>query len=428
MTLNTRDIGSQVQNPAFCSLLTFVGDEKSLRRAFWNRRRNRVDDLFSGGTTEAEERTALDVLLRADSGAECRHYIRSFGWDRLDDELVEDQVTRWAQHVGVQHAHDAHLVAKFVRWSVGATVDVPIDSQVAHYRVVWQSLSRGRRRQIAAWLIRERATLIAAGVRMEFIGRRNQLESFRALVAVAAEDEAIGSDDLLFVRWQAHYSVRFAEQLREGQVRLLVTTLQDLVDPDLPDVCRHALFDLYQGIFLRTINAIREVIAVVGAADQRQRFDRFLELRRVFIDAFPQTGTTPGIIDQIANSIGAVETSLDGISAALSNVGDSLSNITFAALLNEIEDDEARNAINALGQASLLDSLPFGMRSELCRRCLTGTTDDDDEAEINRVLRNTWPESLCERYLLVSTLTWEALSFSIDGDESDDLEALLSNV
>jgi hypothetical protein len=29
---------------------------------------------------------------------------------------------------------------------------------------------------------------------------------------------------------------------------------------------------------------------------------------------------------------------------------------------------------------------------------------------------------------LVSALTWDALSFSFDGDETDNLEALLSNV
>lgn len=428
MSLSTRDIGAQPQNPGYRSLLTFAGDEKSLRRAFWNRRRNRIDDLFSGGTSEADERDALAVLLKSDSGAECRHYIRAFGWSRFDNELIEDQVTRWAQQIGTQHLQDAHLVARFVRWSVGATTDVPLADQVDRYGKVWGSLSVERRREIAAWLVRRRAALIDAGVRMEYIGVRNQLESLRGLIAVAENDDSVVTDDLRFVRWQAHYAVRFAEQLRQGQVRLLVTTLQDLVNPDFPNVRRNALFDLYQSAFLRTLNAIREAIVVLGSSDQRQRFDRFLEVRRVFIDAFPTTTPTPGLLEQIANALGAITNTLDGIATTLGDIGDRIAGITFSGLLNEIEDDEARETINRLGQNGLLDALPFGMRVELCHRCLTGTTDDDDEAAINRVLRNTWPDSLCERYLLTSALTWEALSFSIDGDESDELETMLSDV
>jgi hypothetical protein len=428
MTLNTKEIGLQPQNLGFRSLLSFVGNEKSLRRAFWNRRRNRVQNLLDGGTSEEEERAALDVLLKADSGAECRHYIRHFGWDRLDDELIEEQVTRWAQHTGLRHAQDADIVARFVRWSVGATTDVPVNDQVTRYREIWNSLSLVRRRQIAAWLIREREALIAAGARMEFAGRPNGLESLRALVAVATDDQAVVSEDLHFVRWQAHYSVRFAEQLREGQVRLLVTTLMDLVDPSLANVRRHALLDLYQRVFLRTVGAIREVIGILGSTDQRQRFERFLEMRREFVDAFPATQPSEGLIAQLANAIGAAAESIQGISAALNEVADRISSITFAGLLNELEDDNARAAINALGRADVLDALPLGMRIELCRRCLVGTTDDDDETAINRVLRNTWRDSLFERYLLVSALTWEALSFSIDGDESDALEEMLSNV
>ncbi len=428
MTITTADITGQPQNIGFRSVLTYVGNERSLRRAFWIHRRNRVDTLFSGPTSEEDERTALRVLLKADSGAECRYYIDFLKWGRLDDELVEAQVTDWAHHVGVQHAQDANLVARFVRWSVGDTTDIPLRDQRERYRNVWQGLSIGRRRQIASWLVAERARLIACGARMEFIGRPSRLESFHAIVEVANEDDAIRSDDLLFVQWQAFYASRFAEQLRDGQVRLLVTTLQDLIDPDLPDIRRHALFDLYQNLFLGTIEAIRLAIVALGSTDQRLRFDRFLELRRRFTEEFPETEPTPTEIEELARDIDAVRASLDGIATALAAAGDAVAGITFAALLNELEDDEARDAINELGEAGRLEALPLPMRVELCQRCLLGTTDDDDEQAINRVIRNTWPQSLCERYLLVSALTWEALSFSIDGDESDELDTLLSSV
>jgi hypothetical protein len=428
MTINTNQIGDQPFNAGFRSVLGFVGNERSLRRAFWNRRRERVRDLFDGGTSEAEERIALSVLLRADSGAECRHYIRAFTWDRFDDELVEQQVTEWAQHIGIQHAQDAHLVARWVRWSVGSTSNVPLEDQVARYQRVWGGLSVRRRQDLASWLVGNRATLISAGVRMELVGRPNQLASFRSLVEIAASDPAVGNDDLRFLQWQAFYAPRFAEQLRDGQVRLLATTLLDLVNPDLPNVRRRALFDLYQGLFDRTFRALREVIESLGNAEAQQRFQRFMEARRVFIDSFPETQPTPAIIGEVARAIGAVAASLDGIAATLADVGERVGGINIDSLLNETEDDDARATINELGRAGLLDALPLNMRVELCRRCLEGFTDSDDEQAIHRVIQNTWPASLCERYLLVSALTWDALSYSFDGDETDNLEALLSNV
>ncbi len=428
MTINTNQIGDQPFNFGFRSVLKFVGDESSLRRAFWNHRRERVSNLFDGGTSEEEERAALAVLLRADSGAECRHYIRSFTWSRFDDELVEQQVTEWAQHIGVQHAQDAHMVARFVRWSVGPTTNVPLDDQIARYRSVWGALSVGRRLDLASWLIENRASLISIGVRMELIGRPNQLASFRELVKIAAADDTVGSDELRFLQWQAFYALRFAEQLRDGQVRLLATTLFDLVDPDLPDVRRRALFDLYQGLFDRTFRALREVIASLGNAEARQRFQRFMEARRIFLDSFPETQPTPALIGEVARALGAVAASLDGIAATLAEVGDRVGGINLDSLLNETEDDLARAAINELGRADLLDALPLNMRVELCRRCLEGFADSDDEQAVHRVIQNTWPASLCERYLLVSALTWDALSYSFDGDETDNLETLLTNV
>lgn len=430
MTLSTDEIGSLAliaSDPGSRSVRLYCGSNTSLRHAFWRHRRTRIDDYFSGSTSAEEEQAAFGVLQKTDSGPEARHYLRHITWDRMDDDFEEQVLTEWAQLAGTRMAQEVNQVARFVRNSIGAMNDATIEEQTAQYRQVWSGLSAGRRREIARRLGDDRVAMIGSALRQELMGRASRVETFRrAILETIADDADIVTHDLQLTRWQAFYVPSFADQLNAGEVRRLTTMLSDLVDPDLPVERREALFELYRMLQPET-DAIERVIGQLGNATMAARYQRYLEARDAFLQNFSLTAPTPGLVDEILRALGEVGDRFDTLVDVVGGIGDAVGGITLDGLMNGVADDEARNAINELA-GNDLPHLPMTMRIELCQRCLAGSTDDDDEQAIRRVLANTPGERLAERFLMVAALTWEALDSSFDGDEYDQLERLLTEV
>lgn len=181
-------------------------------------------------------------------------------------------------------------------------------------------------------------------------------------------------------------------------------------------------------MFFDVLRAFRVAIDAVGSATESERFNRFMEIRRAFLDAFPATNPPPaGVPSDLARGLGAIATTLEELTAAVNTVADSIRALNIGDLLGTNEDNRARAVVDDLSTAALLPSLPLPLRAQLCRSLLEGNTDDDDEDAVNLVVRHTWAASLCERYLLVSHVAWEVLE-GMDGDQYDTLEALLSSV
>jgi hypothetical protein len=57
---------------------------------------------------------------------------------------------------------------------------------------------------------------------------------------------------------------------------------------------------------------------------------------------------------------------------------------------------------------------------------LSGSTDDDDENAINRVMEAAKAYDKAELYQLAAAATWESLYSSFNGDEYDSLENTLN--
>jgi hypothetical protein len=104
-----------------------------------------------------------------------------------------------------------------------------------------------------------------------------------------------------------------------------------------------------------------------------------------------------------------------------------LTNLTLDELLGETADDEARQIANDLASQNRLALLPFRSKSGLVSAMLDGFSDDDDEQAIFHVFTHTKQQSPAEAAQLLAAATWEALSFSFDGQEYDDLEKLFSS-
>jgi len=100
-------------------------------------------------------------------------------------------------------------------------------------------------------------------------------------------------------------------------------------------------------------------------------------------------------------------------------------------ILNNIANDIARDVTDGLDsigtdRGSHIAFLPFAYKVPLIGDMLKGSTDDDDEQAILRILRTSKSRSRAEYCQLVASAGWEQFDSSFDGSEYGDLETLFS--
>ncbi|MCA3325015.1 MAG: hypothetical protein INF75_18095 [Roseomonas sp.] len=100
--------------------------------------------------------------------------------------------------------------------------------------------------------------------------------------------------------------------------------------------------------------------------------------------------------------------------------------LTLAGFLKEDGDDKARDLVNVLFGLNALGHLPTRVKLDAINACLDGNTDDDDEQAILKILQAAKDLEPAELWQVASSATWEALDFSIDFTENDELVALLA--
>lgn len=85
----------------------------------------------------------------------------------------------------------------------------------------------------------------------------------------------------------------------------------------------------------------------------------------------------------------------------------------------------ARNFVSSAKSQNWLDRVAARIKAMAIQACIDGWTIDDDEIAILSCLSAAKAYDQAELYQLAAGATWEALYSSIDGDEYDQLEALL---
>ena len=99
-------------------LCTLTGDT-SIRSAVWQKRLSRIESLFDGGTSEEDEDKAIDVLNRAAGGAALSWLMTKLGWDRLDDDLDEADLTKLAERLRLVKDRDEYTVDRLLWFVAG---------------------------------------------------------------------------------------------------------------------------------------------------------------------------------------------------------------------------------------------------------------------------------------------------------------------
>jgi hypothetical protein len=130
----------------------------------------------------------------------------------------------------------------------------------------------------------------------------------------------------------------------------------------------------------------------------------------------------------IAAAINSVATTIGELRTAIINLPDAVAGIiNLPNLMGTDDDDRARNAITQIDSQGALARASFDVKDKLVKALLNGSTDDDDELGIIRIMEAAKAYDQAELYQLAASATWESLYTSFNGDEYDNLENVLNN-
>jgi hypothetical protein len=398
-----------------------------------------IERRFSGGTSEEEEDEALAILLSCSRADDLIDLVNKLTWDRLDDELDESDLTRIMDRLQVLLDRRDYLVGFLLRWFFLVENErLPnID-----FQNVLEPFSASRtaevRHSFAEQSLNQRDTVLDGIAHMALRELPTYAREFKLVLDRAAGSEQYRAPELQRLSWEVFYTDLICTQLARGEYRLLQQTLIDLFNPgsqQFPFPERNvALFNMLRR-WDRHFVAMERLISVLGSERQKADVRRYMETRKLFMDNFPVQQQPPaqptGFLAAIQQAIQSITTTLTGVAGTFQDLVGSvqaivtvIENIGKDQLLGNIEDDEARAAVNTMSSVNLLTLLPALYKSELINRMLDGPTLDEDEDAILTILRETKTRSPAEFLQLTASATWEALDTDFNGEQYDQLEAL----
>jgi hypothetical protein len=262
--------------PGPVSVLSWAkGHDKSVVSGIWRHQVGAIQKMFQKiwETDEALEDKALNILLKAGSYAELAFMVNRLTWDVLDDELDEQDNTQIAERLSVLRDPVEHTVDGVFRGlslSPEAFPDTPVATITQSVQQRLGFLGDPGRMRLANDLLARRVPLLDAIALFALRGRPTRSRELEILlVDLAARTPALQSG-LGGLRWEAFYENRVCVQLEQARYRMLVATLPDMMDPNLPVEQRLALFD--------TLNrrddefrAMQTFIGVLGTVEPTNR-------------------------------------------------------------------------------------------------------------------------------------------------------------
>lgn len=409
----------------------------SLKTAARQLRLNGVKDALAFGVFDEEKARAL--LLGSGSAGTMLYVLRRVTWATLDDFLNETVIDEFAKRL--QRLLDRRSVVLDILEGIFGDPTrlhtVPMDDLRARFRGHFGRLTLNGRRGFADRLLARRGAILDS----VFITQMRGLEPHQLeLCMVIEETAALGGhrpDELARLSWEVRYLALIAHQLESGEGGALLNRLPDLVDPDLPHGQRTALFDMLRRAD-PVIDAMKLVIDTLGSTRQQNDMRAFRERVHLFLAPFPQgppASPTPEDVEALANALGVVTDQLDELRRAVQDAASELASLTLPDLLGTEDDDRAVDVIGKLHSQGRLAPIPAAMKSTMINSLTDGSTGDDDETAILRVLKQTLrarPEagrqSKAEFLQLIVAARFEMLDESLDGAEHDEFMALLESL
>lgn len=386
-----------------------------------------VKNLFRGGTSEADEDRALELILSIPRARQMINSLNAITWDALDDELDEADLTQIIRRAQDLLDTRDYVVGSLLKYYFLADLD-----EVVSFPAVRLSTppSYGFAADYGQDVLARSSEITAGLGRRALRGIPTGIIEFRTVLQVISQTLPRKADDLATLSWNAFYTEQICSQLAAGRYKLLLQMLPEMFKNggDFPSQRGPALFNMLRQ-WDSAFEAMRVVIDEIGTVEQKASMARFMDTKRAAMSKFPGPNAAPGLIAkaiaEVVAAIGEVGNTIEDLIKAIQNISDSIANFQAQGVLGKGMSGQAVSLTNRLSSEKKLAILPVSFKSELMARLLNdGWVEDEEEQAVLTILRDTKELGIAEFLQLAGSATWETLDDRFNGTEYEQLEDL----
>jgi hypothetical protein len=401
----------------------------SLRQNIMKAKARRIYNLADGATGDDEEDEIRNIMVGSENSYELIRMVGAIdGWAGLDDELPEGHLDPIARQLAQVLDQRDYVVYQLIRRYL-ILLDYQASPNLGDCFAKLMQWPREFQPAEFDILLSRKGELLKGITSATMRDRKNMVDAARIDPNVIRQYLAAArhrSNELVALMFEANYTTQICAALERLQYRPLYDVIADMVDPNLSNLQRIACRDTCQRLTLE-FSAAEKAVEVVGSNEAKTIVSQFMLTLKTALDNFPATVPAPTVVGRIAAMIRAVATDIATLRTAIINLPDTLAGvITLPNLLGTDDDDTARFLISQLQSQGWLPRASFDVKRKMVNALLSGSTDDDDEDAIIRVMEAAKSYDQAELYQLVASATWESLYSSFDGDEYDTLENILN--
>lgn len=388
-----------------------------------------VYDLKSGFTSDSEEDEIRDLLVSSENSYELIRLVGVMeGWEGLDDELTEsylDQIGSQLARVLDQRDYGVYkLIRRYLNiLDYNACPNLgdcfmrllgwPVKFQKSEFDDLLQNHKVNILKGIASATMRERKNMVDAARIPAVV-----IDQYRSVMPHRA-------DDLVAWMLEVNYTTRICDMLLRFDYLPLYDVIKEMVDPALSDIQRKAARDTCDNLSLE-FAATAKTIDFLGSNEAKSTIDRFTRTLNAALINFPPTLPAATAVGAIVTALGGVGDTLADLQTTITNLPDKFGDILdLSNILDTTDDDNSRTLASELNSQGWLGNTSFTVKVKLVNAMLAGSTGDDDEIGINRVMEAAKAHDQAELYQLAAAATWDMLYSSVDGDEYDSLLNIL---
>jgi hypothetical protein len=400
----------------------------SLRANITKAKAKVVYDLADGFTSDSEEDEIRDILIHSENSYELIRLVDVMeGWEGMDDELPEGHVDQVAtQLAGVLDQRD-YVVYQLIRRYL-ILLDYTTCPNLGD--CFMRLLAWPKEFQAAEFdlLLSSKGPLLKGIASATMRERKNMVEAARIHINVISQYLVVVPhrvNDLMALMFEVNYTTRICALLVAFDYRPLYDVIADMVNPALSNLERQACRDTCDTLSFE-FSATAKAVEFLGSNEAKSTINRFMRTLNTALVNFPTTLPAPTDVGAIVTALGGVGNTLVDLQTTIFNLPDAFGDILdISNILNTSDDDKARTLASELNSQGWLSQTSFNVKLKLVNSLLSGSTGDDDEIALLRIMEAAKVHELAELYQLAAAATWEALYSSVDGDEYDTLESIL---
>lgn len=400
-------------------------------------RENLVRGLFDGPTGEDEEDAAMEILRTA-SDEDLKKIVDSIGWDKLRDELDEEDIKEITKRLANAKPTRANSPSTKVIEDKGGVSDTKgkMEKIQEQIKAKLDSMTPAQIEVTSKELLTDKNSeaILNEVARLGRSGNPNSTAIVTALIELVTQLENRTTDPklkskLAEFKHRIRYTSEISEKLAAGDYAGLQNILRDMARPSVPQEQRDAIYETLRD-FAPQLQANVKAIQIYGDAKQRADASVFMSRYQSFMKVYHRGDSGGDFLDKLSAELGlagqTAEDKYESLNKQLAQTSADLEKTIGNTLWKENDmDDAAESLTNGLNDEQL-GALPTNTKVRMIKDMLDGHTGDDQEQAILRILRETKKNSPQEFFQIINEVGYENIAYSMTGSEYDEFQNLMA--